>query len=165
MTNEQIRWFRRPKKVDKLLLAADHLHTLPRLTRAIVAELVLEEAILPMLRTYLDIGISILYVICGLNNMRLSLAEDNIFASQGGRTSSLEARGNVFPVASVVPNKTILSSTCGQEVFSTSSEPLHLFYTLFVSFCLLCLTPILPKRSLVQASTFLAISQKATKLS
>ena len=50
------RWFRRPKKVDKLSLSADHLHSLPRLPRAAVAELILNEAVLPLLRTYVDIG-------------------------------------------------------------------------------------------------------------
>ncbi len=53
--NYQYRWFRRPKKVDNLVLAAAHMHQLPRLTRAVVAEEICSLAVLPLLRSYLDI--------------------------------------------------------------------------------------------------------------
>jgi hypothetical protein len=49
------RWSRRPKRVEILALAGAHLHPIPPITKAAVAERILLTVVFPLLRAYLDV--------------------------------------------------------------------------------------------------------------
>lgn len=117
--NLLLRWYRRPKKVEKLSLATDHLHAISRLSRAVVAELVLGEAVLPLIRTYLDIGIFSFVVLINIEVFYFGRVEENVFAmhqtQQQDRPATLDE-----------PNKCAQNSHMGQEVMHCIDEEIEI---------------------------------------